>query len=151
MNITNIESTGFNSLFQASSALARKTIEANVPTQKERALKADNNSLSRDNLSLEAQNKRLEEQNIELENNNRELSRQVKETQTEQFRQPYENSSQQETRSEEKAKAADDVTYTQSTPVNTVPQQIESTSANSYTPTADISGIDLGNTFNSYA
>ena len=81
MAITSIESTGFNSLFKASSNLARQTIDANTPTPKEKSLKADNRSLNRENFSLEAQNKLLSEQNDELEKNNRNLSQQVKEYQ----------------------------------------------------------------------
>jgi hypothetical protein len=151
MAITNIESTGLNSLFQASSALAKQTIEANVPSQKENMLKADNRSLTRENFSLEAQNKLLEEQNSELENDNRDLSRQVSESQIEQPQRLNDNSSQQETRSEEKAKAADDISFTQNTPVNTAPQPTEAATVNSYTPTAGVSGIDLGSSFNSFA
>jgi len=107
--------------------------------------------LTRENFSLEAQNKLLEEQNIELENNNRDLSRQVSESQTEQSERLNDNSSQQETRSEEKAKAADDITITQNTPVTPPPQQTEAPVTTSYTPSADISGIDLGSSFNSFA
>jgi len=151
MAITNIESTGLNSLFQASSKLAKQTVDANVPTQKEQVLKADNRSLTRENFSLEAQNKLLEEQKNELESDNRDLTRQVSESQNEQSQRLNDNSSQQETRSEEKAKAADDVTFTQSTPVTPPPQQTESPAVTSYTPSADISGIDLGTSFNSFA
>ena len=151
MAITNIESTGFNSLFQASSNLARQTVEANVPTLKEKVLKADNRSLTRENISLEAQNKRLEDQNIKLENDNRDLTRQVNESQNEKSERLNDNSSQQETRSEEKAKSADNVDFTQKTPVTPPPQQTESPVINSYTPSADVSGIDLGSSFNSFA
>ena len=152
MAITNIESTGFNSLFQASSRLAKQTIEVNVPTQKENRLKANNRSLTRENISLEAQNKSLDNQNQELKSENKDLSRQVNEFQSDQSQRLNDNSSQQETRSEEKAKTADEITPSQVTAVNPPsPQQTETAAFTSYTPSATVSGIDLGSSFNSYA
>jgi uncharacterized protein YlxW (UPF0749 family) len=154
MAITNIESTGFNSLFQASSNLARQAIEANTPTPKEKILKADNRSLSRENFSLEAQNKLLSEQNDELEKDNKSLTQQVKEYQKVEntYQSEFDtNNTQSETRSVEKAKTADDIASTKSPTVSITPQQTESPTVNSNTPNFDISGIELGNSFNSFA
>ncbi|MCU7834052.1 MAG: hypothetical protein KZQ83_02275 [gamma proteobacterium symbiont of Taylorina sp.] len=77
MAITNIESTGFNSLFLASERLGRQAVDANVPTQKEKNLNSANRSLKSENTSLNTENRLLTEENLELTKNNQLLSRQV--------------------------------------------------------------------------
>ncbi|MFK5893133.1 MAG: hypothetical protein QM504_07915 [Pseudomonadota bacterium] len=158
MAITNIESTGFNSLFQASASLARKTVEANIPSQKEKILKANNRSLNRDNLTLESQNKLLAQQNDDLQKNNRNLTQQVKDSQQaenlqiKQSQYEYENNnSQQDSRSVEKAKTADNITFTKPAAVNFTAQPTEPSAVTTYTPSSNLSGVELGNSFNSFA
>ncbi len=156
--ITNIESTGFNSLFKATERLAQQAIDANVPTQKEKGLKADNRSLSRNNISLEAQNKLLEERNERLEKDNDNLSREVREEQTKQTQRLDDSgfndySQEKDTRSEEKARAANEIQNPSVATSTSDPIQPESTVADtqSYTSGSDLSGVELGNTFNAFA
>ncbi|MFK5985188.1 MAG: hypothetical protein QM479_07160 [Pseudomonadota bacterium] len=149
--ITNIESTGFESLFKASEKFAQKTIEANTPTQKEKVLRADKRSLSRENFSLEAQNKLLEEKNEELETNNDSLTRQVKEVQDEQAQRVRDNAPENDTRSEEKARSANEIKAPASS-ANAPPSSETTTSEPlTYASGSDLSGIELGNTFNAFA
>ncbi len=170
MSISNIESSGFNSLFKSSEALMAKTVEANVPSQTERNLKSSNRSLSSENISLEGQNRLLSERNDDLIKDNRNLTQDLKESQqnaksendknvettrTEQIT-SAENSNQQPTRSEEKASSADDIDTTSynhpTAPTNTA-QQVEAPASNSYSMSGstDMSGLEIGTSFSSYA
>jgi hypothetical protein len=170
MSISNIESSGFNSLFKSSEALMAKTVEANVPSQTERNLKSSNRSLSSENISLEGQNRLLSERNDELLKDNRNLTQDLKESQqkaesassknvetsrTEQMA-SAENSNQQPTRSEEKASSADDIDTTNyestTAPTNTA-QQVQAPTTNSYSTSdsSDLSGLAIGASFSSYA
>jgi len=83
MAITNIESTGFNSLFLASSRLGRQAIDANVPTQKEKNLNSANRSLKIENSNLTTENRLLTEENQDLSKDNKFLSKQVDRVQAE--------------------------------------------------------------------
>jgi len=83
MAITNIESTGFNSLFLAGSRLGRQAIDANVPTQKEKNLNSANRSLKIENSNLTTENRLLTEENQDLSKDNKFLSKQVDRVQAE--------------------------------------------------------------------
>ncbi len=157
MAITNIESTGFDSLFSVSLKLTKQTVEANVPTQKEKNLKADNRSLTRENISLEAQNKLLTEKNEELKKDNKILSQKVNQYQSEKSQDLYDNSSQYAIQSEQKTDSYEENipasnSIGKSNLVNPATQQTDIASYTGYSTTSELStAAELGNSFNSFA
>jgi hypothetical protein len=152
MAITNIESTGFNSLFSASSRLAKRTIDANTTNQNERNLKTNNRSLTRENTTLKSQNKLLTRENEVLSSDNKSLSQQVNQSQAEKSQKLYENSTKQATYLEEFSTPSKNIDT--SAPVanaNTAEQHTEISSTSSYTSNyKSTDTVELGHSFNSF-
>lgn len=162
---------GFNSLFQASASLARKTVEANVPSQTEKNLSADNRSLVQENSRLEQENNDLNQKNEQLEQENTNLSQELRESES--SRQQDEKQQAEEEidtddemdnenppaefaapdnpdNSREAAASRENSTVgvTATNVADAVSQSPETPTLTSYT--ANVSGVEIGSSFNSY-
>ena len=101
MAVNSVDTSGFNSLFAASTRLGLKAVDANVPSQSERNLKSSNRSLSREITSLNTENKLLSKENQQLTLDNKELSQELIKTQAQKTQDLYEkNNLQSSDRSE---------------------------------------------------
>lgn len=74
---TNVQGTGFESIAKASQSLSKKTIQANVPTPKERSLRSDNDNLQKINDRLETENRSLNQENTSLKSANTALEQEI--------------------------------------------------------------------------
>lgn len=90
MAFISVDTSGFNSLFSASTKLGQKTVAANVPSQSEKNLKNSNRSLSREVTNLNTENKLLSKENQELTRNNKQLSQELTKTQVQKTQDLYE-------------------------------------------------------------
>ena len=104
MAVTSIDSSGFNSLFAASTRLAQQTVAANVSGQGERILKRANGSLKREVADLSTENKLLAKENQQLNKDNKQLSRDLSQVQAKNTQDLYEKNNlkaSQQTKSSE--------------------------------------------------
>ena len=85
-----VDTSGFNSLFAASTKLGQQAVAANVPSQSERKLKTANRSLSRENTSINTDNKLLTRENQALVRDNRQLSQELTRTNAQKTQDLYE-------------------------------------------------------------
>lgn len=73
-----LELGAYSTLFKSSVKFGQQTVQANVPTDKEKSLQKSNRSLTRENNRLEEQNQDLVEKNQALQKRNLNLAQQLK-------------------------------------------------------------------------